>query len=90
MTVRGVAPSDAVAIAAIYNYYIAETIVTFEEEPVTAENTKCRPSGRKYLQFFFRKIFIPVSDIEYCCDRTIFILDRDRDIILIDHICTTG
>lgn len=29
--------SDAAAIAAIYNYYIIHTIVTFEEETVTAD-----------------------------------------------------
>lgn len=34
-TVRPVGPDDAAAIAAIYNHYVTETIVTFEEEPVT-------------------------------------------------------
>ncbi len=29
-------PADAAAIAAIYNHYIRETIVTFEEVPITA------------------------------------------------------
>jgi L-amino acid N-acyltransferase YncA len=35
--VRPVASGDAAAIARIYNYYVAETIVTFEEEVVAAE-----------------------------------------------------
>lgn len=35
-TIRGATPLDAAAIAAIYNHYVRETVVTFEEEPVTA------------------------------------------------------
>ena len=35
-TIRPAASTDAASIAKIYNHYIAETIVTFEEEPVTA------------------------------------------------------
>jgi len=35
--IRLAAPSDAAAIAEIYHHYIKETVVTFEEEPVTAE-----------------------------------------------------
>jgi phosphinothricin acetyltransferase len=36
VTVRAVAAEDAEAIATIYNYYVTNTIVTFEEEPVAA------------------------------------------------------
>jgi L-amino acid N-acyltransferase YncA len=36
-TIRTVESSDAVAIAAIYNSYITETVITFEEEPVNGE-----------------------------------------------------
>ena len=35
-TIRAAAPADAPGIANIYNHYIAETIVTFEEELVSA------------------------------------------------------
>lgn len=35
--IREVAPSDAGGIAEIYNHYVAETVVTFEEEPVAAQ-----------------------------------------------------
>ena len=35
-TIRPAASTDAASIAKIYNHYIAETIVTFEEEPVAA------------------------------------------------------
>lgn len=35
--VREASPADAAAIAAIYNYYITDTIVTFEETPVSPE-----------------------------------------------------
>jgi len=34
MTIRAVAASDAERIAEIYNHYVRETVVTFEEEPV--------------------------------------------------------
>jgi phosphinothricin acetyltransferase len=34
--IRAATASDAPIIAAIYNHYIRDTIVTFEEEPVTA------------------------------------------------------
>ncbi|HSR15883.1 MAG TPA: arsinothricin resistance N-acetyltransferase ArsN1 family B [Gemmatimonadales bacterium] len=33
--IRLAAPADAPAIATIYNHYVRETVVTFEEEPVT-------------------------------------------------------
>ena len=36
ISVRGAAPGDAEAVAGIYNHYVADTIVTFEEEPVRA------------------------------------------------------
>ncbi len=34
--VRSAAAADAEAIARIYNYYIQKTVITFEEEPVSA------------------------------------------------------
>lgn len=34
VTIRSAAQSDAEAIARIYNYYVKDTVVTFEEEPV--------------------------------------------------------
>ena len=37
MTIRTVTPGDAQALASIYNHYVRETIVTFEEEPVSPE-----------------------------------------------------
>ena len=40
--VRPVAADDAAAIARIYNHYVTETIVTFEEEPVSAEEIGAR------------------------------------------------
>jgi L-amino acid N-acyltransferase YncA len=41
-TVRAVTPSDAGTIAAIYNHYVLQTIVTFEEAPVTASEISKR------------------------------------------------
>jgi phosphinothricin acetyltransferase len=35
-TIRPATPADAPAIAAIYNPYVTETVITFEEEPVSA------------------------------------------------------
>jgi phosphinothricin acetyltransferase len=35
-TIRPAEASDAAAVAAIYNRYVAETVITFEEEPVTS------------------------------------------------------
>ncbi len=34
-TIRAAEPSDAAGIAAIYNHYVEQSIVTFEEEPVS-------------------------------------------------------
>lgn len=36
LTIRSALESDAVAIATIYNYYVENTVITFEEEPVSA------------------------------------------------------
>ena len=35
-------PADAGAVAAIYNHYVLHTVVTFEEEPVTADEMSRR------------------------------------------------
>jgi len=40
--IRNATIADAEAIAAIYNYYIAETTATFEEEPVTIAEIETR------------------------------------------------
>ena len=42
--IRDVTPADAAQIAAIYNYYIEETVVTFEYDLVTAEDIRKRIS----------------------------------------------
>ena len=34
MNVRPVSPDDAAALAAIYNYYVRETVISFETEPL--------------------------------------------------------
>jgi len=36
--IRPAQPSDAEAIARIYNYYILNTVITFEEQPITAQD----------------------------------------------------
>jgi L-amino acid N-acyltransferase YncA len=35
--VRSASPADAAAIARIYNYYIENSVITFEEEPVSEQ-----------------------------------------------------
>jgi phosphinothricin acetyltransferase len=40
--IRSATVADAEAIGAIYNHYIRETIVTFEEEPVSAADMRSR------------------------------------------------
>ncbi|MDR0638851.1 MAG: GNAT family N-acetyltransferase [Spirochaetaceae bacterium] len=40
--IRPVTPEDAQAICGIYNYYVLNTVVTFEEEPVSVAEMKER------------------------------------------------
>lgn len=40
--VRPATPGDAAQIADIYNFYIANTVITFEEEPLTASDMATR------------------------------------------------
>ncbi|MDR0707973.1 MAG: GNAT family N-acetyltransferase [Treponema sp.] len=40
--IRPVAPEDAEAICGIYNYYVRNTFVTFEEEPISAAEMSAR------------------------------------------------
>lgn len=40
--IRSAGPEDAVSIAAIYNHYVANTAITFEEERVTAKEMAAR------------------------------------------------
>lgn len=41
-TIRSAGTADAEAIATIYNHYVRDTIVTFEETPVSAEEMSVR------------------------------------------------
>jgi L-amino acid N-acyltransferase YncA len=42
LSVRSAIASDAEALARIYNYYVLNTVITFEEEPVSAETMATR------------------------------------------------
>ena len=42
VSIRSVVADDADAIVAIYNHYVAQTIITFEEEPVSASDMRQR------------------------------------------------
>lgn len=50
MKIRPVSPDDAPAIAAIYNYYVQETVVSFETEALSAEEmgTRIRNIAQEY------------------------------------------
>jgi L-amino acid N-acyltransferase YncA len=40
--IRSATADDAAAIASIYNHYVRETLVTFEEEPISVEQMRGR------------------------------------------------
>jgi L-amino acid N-acyltransferase YncA len=42
LTIRDAVPADAAFIAAIYNHYIRNTVVTFEETEITASDMESR------------------------------------------------
>jgi L-amino acid N-acyltransferase YncA len=42
VSIRSVVADDTDAIVAIYNHYVAQTIITFEEEPVSASDMRQR------------------------------------------------
>jgi L-amino acid N-acyltransferase YncA len=42
MTIRHCLPSDAARICEIYNHYVRETVITFEEEPVAESEMASR------------------------------------------------
>jgi phosphinothricin acetyltransferase len=44
-TIRTATPADAAGVAAIYNHYVTQTVVTFEEEPVSAADLAGRIEG---------------------------------------------
>src|SRR4051812_313125 len=43
-SIRSAEPSDASSLAEIYNRYVAETVITFEEQPVTSDEMARRIS----------------------------------------------
>lgn len=48
--VRAASAADAVALARIYNFYVANTVVTFEETPVSAADMAGRLAGTEALR----------------------------------------
>jgi L-amino acid N-acyltransferase YncA len=42
--IRSASAADALSIAAIYNHYVAATVITFEEEPIPAQAMAARIS----------------------------------------------
>lgn len=42
MTIRACTPADAADICAIYNHYVRNTVITFEEEPVSVSDMRLR------------------------------------------------
>lgn len=50
MHIRSCIPQDVPAICAIYNHYIENTVITFEEIPLSVEQMRGRIEG--YMQLF--------------------------------------
>lgn len=48
--IRAATPADAAAIAAIYNHYVADTVITFEEEAVPAQAMAARIAAIQALE----------------------------------------
>jgi phosphinothricin acetyltransferase len=55
--IRPVEPRDAEAICGIYNYYITNTVITFEEEPVSigAMESRIRDIGKEFPWFVWEE-----------------------------------
>lgn len=56
--IRDVTPDDAKRIAEIYNYYIKETIITFEYDPVSEQDIKDRikkVKGKNFPYFVYEQ-----------------------------------
>ena len=55
--IRPATPADASAICSIYNHYIENTVITFEEEPVTVEEMaeRIRSYSEKYAYIVYEE-----------------------------------
>lgn len=55
--IRPATPDDAFAICTIYNYYIENTVITFEEEPITVEEMaeRIRTYSEKYTYLVYEE-----------------------------------
>lgn len=55
--IRPATPKDAFAICSIYNYYVENTVITFEEEPVTVEEMaeRIRTYSEKYTYLVYEE-----------------------------------
>jgi L-amino acid N-acyltransferase YncA len=49
-SIRAATAADAAALARIYNYYVANTVITFEETPVSAAEMAARLAATQALQ----------------------------------------
>ena len=50
VAIRAATPADAEVLARIYNHYITDTVVTFEETPITAMDMGTRLAGTRSLE----------------------------------------
>jgi L-amino acid N-acyltransferase YncA len=89
--IRPVAAGDAEAIARIYNYYIENTVITFEEERVTAQDMAARIAEAEGLSlpwlvtlvdgalagYAYARKWRPRSAYRYSVETTIY-LDHDH------------
>lgn len=86
LRVRPAVPEDAPAIAAIYNHYVLNTIVTFEEEPVPVEEMAARvrevsgagvwlvgERAERLVGYAYAKPFNPRASYRHTFESTIYL-----------------
>ena len=89
VAIRDVLPSDADAICAIYNPHVRETIVTFEEVAITAEEMRGRIANisailpwlvaerdGEILGYAYAGRFFDRSGYRFCAMSTIYVHDK--------------
>lgn len=90
--IRDVTPDDAKRIAEIYNYYIKETIITFEYDPVSEQDIKERikkVTGKNFPYFVYEQdgIVIGYAYLNNWRERVAYDITLETSVYL-DHKAT--
>lgn len=88
MMIRNALPADAGQIAQIYNYYINETIITFEEKPLSQEEMEERiktitAKGYPYLVYEKEKQIMGFAYLNTWRARSAFDITLESSIYLL-------